>query len=92
MTTHVRVMYMLDKHVHALNLLDINIDRSNFPEHVRVWRLILKKITLVISTLQIKDIKYMALLCLRSASAFALPSLQVRYTSVTKPFQIRSLE
>ena len=43
MTTHVRVMYMLDKHVHALNLLDINIDRSNFPEHVRVWRLILKK-------------------------------------------------
>ena len=90
MTTHVRVMYMLDKHVHALNLLDINIDRSNFPEHVRVWRLILKKITPVISTLQIKGIKYMALLCLRSASA--LPSLQVRYTSVTKPFQIRSLE
>ena len=43
MTTHVRVMYMLDKHVHALNLLDINIDRSHFSEHVRVWRLIQKK-------------------------------------------------
>ena len=43
MTTHVRVMYVLDKHVHALNFLTISIDRSNFPEHVRVWRLILKK-------------------------------------------------
>ena len=88
MTTHVRVMYMLDKHVHALNLLDINIDRSNFPEHVRVWRLILKKITLVISTLQIKGIKYMALLCLRSASA--MPSLCLRFKSVIPPLQNRS--
>ena len=84
MTTHVRVMYMLDKHVHALNLLDINIDRSNFPEHVRVWRLILKKITLVISTLQIKGIKYMALLCLRSA--FASSPLYLRYKTVPNPF------
>ena len=42
MTTHVRVMYMLDKHVHALNFLTISIDRSNFDEHVRVWRLIQK--------------------------------------------------
>ena len=84
MTTHVRVMYMLDKHVHALNLLDINIDRSNFPEHVRVWRLILKKITLVISTLQIKGIKYMALLCLRSASASS--PLYLRYKTVPNPF------
>ena len=46
MTTHVRVMYMLDKHVHALNFLTISIDRSNFDEHVRVWRLILKKSTI----------------------------------------------
>ena len=44
MTTHVRVMYMLDKHVHALNLLIISIVRGNFSEYVRVWRLILKKI------------------------------------------------
>ena len=36
-------MYVLDKHVHALNFLTISTDRSNFPEHVRVWRLILKK-------------------------------------------------
>ena len=43
MTTHVRVMYVLDKHVHALNFLTISIDRSIFPEHVRVWRLILNK-------------------------------------------------
>ena len=48
MTTHVRVMYMLDKHVHALNSLTISIDRSNFPEHVRVWRLIQKKIITVL--------------------------------------------
>ena len=77
-------MYMLDKHIHALNLLDINIDRSNFPEHVRVWRLILKKITPVISTLQIKGIKYMALLCLRSA--FASSPLYLRYKTVPNPF------
>ena len=37
-----------------------------------------------------QGIKYMALLCLRYA--FAMSSLQVRYTSVTEPFQIRSLE
>lgn len=37
-------MYVLDKHVHALNFLTISTDRSNFPEHVRVWRLILEKI------------------------------------------------
>ena len=42
MTTHVRVMYMLDKHVHTLNFLTISTDRSNFPEHVRVWCLILE--------------------------------------------------
>ena len=90
MTTHVRVMYMLDKHVHALNLLDINIDRSNFPEHVRVWRLILKKNHTCNLDITNQGIKYMALLCLRYA--FAMSSLQVRYTSVTEPFQIRSLE
>ena len=39
-------MYVLDKHVHALNFLTISTDRSNFPEHVRVWRFILKKIML----------------------------------------------
>ena len=77
-------MYMLDKHVHALNFLTISIDRSNFPEHVRVWRLILKKITLVILTLQIKGIKYMALLCLRSASASS--PLYLRYKTVPNPF------
>ena len=46
MTTHVRVMYVLDKHVHTLNFLTISIDRSNFSEYVRVWRFILKKIML----------------------------------------------
>ena len=80
MTTHVRVMYVLDKHVHALNLLDINIDRSNFPEHVRVWRLILKKIALVISTLQTMNINLVALLCLRFKAVS--PSLQVRFKAV----------
>ena len=88
MTTHVRVMYMLDKHVHTLNFLTISTDRSNFPEHVRVWRLILKKIMLVISTLQTMNINLVALLCLRSP--FAMPSLQVRFRSVVSPFQSRS--
>ena len=37
---------MLAKHVHALNLLNVNIIRVNFPECVYVWRLILKKNTL----------------------------------------------
>ena len=45
MTTHVRVMYVLDKHVHALNLLTVSIVRGNFPEHARVWRLFLKKLS-----------------------------------------------
>lgn len=36
MTTHVCVVYMLDKHVHALNLLTINIVRGDFPERVCV--------------------------------------------------------
>ena len=43
MTTHVRVMYVLSKHVHALNLLATSIVIDDFSEHVRVWRLILKK-------------------------------------------------
>ena len=43
MTPHVYVVYVLDKHVHALNLLTISIVRGNFSECVRVWRLILKK-------------------------------------------------
>ena len=43
MTTYVYVMYVLDKHVHALNSLTTSIVRGNFSEHVRVWRLILKK-------------------------------------------------
>jgi hypothetical protein len=34
---------MLDKHVHALNLLIISMIMSNFRGRVRVWRLILKK-------------------------------------------------
>ena len=42
-TTHVYVVYVFDKHVHVLNLLTISIVRGNFPECVRVWRLILKK-------------------------------------------------
>ena len=36
MTTHVYVMYVLDKHVHALNFLIISIDRNDFSEYVRV--------------------------------------------------------
>lgn len=36
MTIHVCVVYMLDKHVHALNLLTINIVRGDFPERVCV--------------------------------------------------------
>ena len=36
MTTHVCVMYVLSKHVHALNLLITSIVRAEFSEHVRV--------------------------------------------------------
>ena len=43
MTTRVRVVYMLDKHVHAFNLLTINTITSIFMGRVRVCRLILKK-------------------------------------------------
>ena len=43
MTTYVYVMYVLDKHVHALNLFFISIFMVDFCLHVRVWRLILKK-------------------------------------------------
>ena len=43
MTTYVYVMYVLDKHVHALNLFFISIFIADFSPHVRVWRLILKK-------------------------------------------------
>ena len=43
MTTRVRVVYMFDKHVHALNLLNINMVMTVFMGRVRVWRLILKK-------------------------------------------------
>ena len=43
MTTYVYVMYVLDKHVHALNLLFISIFIADFSPHVRVCRLILKK-------------------------------------------------
>ena len=75
MTTHVRVMYMLDKHVHALNLLDINIDRSNFLEHVRVGRLILKKIFMDSQVLKILD--YLPNKSVRS-SAFTL--IRKRYS------------
>ena len=46
MTTYVRVMYVLDKHVHAPNLFVINIFTGVFCLHVRVWRLILKKLQL----------------------------------------------
>ena len=59
---------------------------KNFSLCVYVWRLILKKITPVISTLQIKVLNIWLFY------AFVMPSLQVRYTSVTEPFQIRSLE
>ena len=48
MTTYVRVMYVLDKHVHAPNLFVINIFTGVFYPHVRVWRLILKKSSLVV--------------------------------------------
>ena len=43
MTTYVYVMYVLDKHVHALNLFFISIFVADFSPHVRVCRLILKK-------------------------------------------------
>ena len=72
-------MYVLDEHVHTLNFLTISIDRSIFPEHVRVWRLILKKNALVISTLQTMNINLVALLCLR-------------FKAVSSPIQVRSLE
>ena len=42
-TTHVSVVYMFDKHVHALKSLVISIFTGVFTERVRVWRLILKK-------------------------------------------------
>ena len=42
-TTRVRVVYMLDKHVHAFKLLVISIFTGVFTGRVRVWRLILKK-------------------------------------------------
>lgn len=70
-------MYVLDKHVHTLNFLTISTDRSNFPEHVRVGRLIQKKIALVISTLQTMNINLVALLCLRYT--FASPPLLLRF-------------
>jgi hypothetical protein len=44
--TRVCVVYMLDKHVHALNLLIISMITCVFEGRVRVWRLILKKITM----------------------------------------------
>ena len=44
MTTYVRVMYVFDKHVHALNLFVISTLTVDFSYHVRVWHLILKKI------------------------------------------------
>ena len=43
-------MYVLDKHVHTLNFLTISTDRSTFPEHVRVGRLILKKSQLFVES------------------------------------------
>ena len=43
MTTRVRVVYMFNKHVHALNLLTVSIITSVFRGRVRAWRLILKK-------------------------------------------------
>ena len=49
MTTYVRVMYVFDKHVHALNLFVISIFTVDFSYHVRVWRLILKKNRLCLS-------------------------------------------
>ena len=80
MTTHVRVMYMLDKHVHALNFLTISIDRSNFPEHVRVWRLILKKNHTC--NLDITNQGY------KIYGSF-MPSLCLRFKSVMPPLQNR---
>ena len=43
MTTYVCVMYVFDKHVHALNLFVISTLTVDFSYHVRVWHLILKK-------------------------------------------------
>ena len=45
-TTRVCVVYMLDKHIHALNLLGINTITNIFMGRVRVWHLSLKKNTL----------------------------------------------
>ena len=42
-------MYVLDKHVHALILLIISIVIDDFSEYVRVWRLILKKNTIILN-------------------------------------------
>ena len=36
MSTHVHVMYMLDHHVHALNLFIINVFDTVFDYHVHV--------------------------------------------------------
>ena len=44
MTTYVCVMYVFDKHVHALNLFVISIFTGIFRGRVYVWRFILKKI------------------------------------------------
>ena len=49
MTTYVCVMYVLDKHVHALNLFVISIFTVDFSCYVRVGRLILKKKGLCLS-------------------------------------------
>ena len=43
MTTYVCVMYVFDKHVHALNLFVISIFTVDISCYVRVWHLILKK-------------------------------------------------
>ena len=48
-TCYVCVVYMLDKHIHAFNFLTFSIVRCDFSECVCVWRLILKKSSLVVS-------------------------------------------
>ena len=48
-TTRVCVVYMLNKHIHALKLLVISIIMGVFTGRVCVWRLILKKSSLVVS-------------------------------------------
>ena len=42
-TTRVCVVYMFNKHIHALNLLIVSIITNVFRGRVYVWRLILKK-------------------------------------------------